>query len=135
MINERMCLFWRRIRQETGHCCDARGSRSSCPLRDFAMSGMTAFLIAAGGVSVICYWLMTRVQNRAARRDTTSTSNDYSYDSGGSSCGGWNIASWFSSDNSSSDSSSSSGASGGGDSGGSDGGGGGGDGSGGGGGD
>ena len=90
------------------------------------MSTMT-FLVAVGGVSMICYWLMTRAENRAARRGSDGTGGDYSYDSSGS--GGWTIASWFSSDNSSSDSSATSSASGNWDSGGSDGSGGGGDGS------
>ncbi len=74
------------------------------------MSGMTAFLIGVGGVSMVCYWLMTRVQNRSARRSSTSDgpSNDYSYDS--SSSGGWNIAGWFSGDNSSSGTSGTSGS-------------------------
>jgi hypothetical protein len=83
----------------------------------FAMTGMTAFLIAVGGVSMICFWLMTRVQNRAARRasSTADNSDSGSYDSGS---GSWNIASWFSSENCSSDSSGTSGASGSWDSGG-----------------
>jgi hypothetical protein len=96
------------------------------------MSGMTAFLVGAGGISAVCYWLMTRAQNIGARRSGSSSdgySNDYSYGSSGS---GWSIASWFSSGNSgsncSSDNSSSSSdscSSGGGDSGGGGGGGGG----------
>jgi hypothetical protein len=90
------------------------------------MSGMTAFLIAAGGVSVICYWLMTRVQNRAIWRSSDASGGDYSFDSG--SIGGWSFASLFSSNNSSSDSSATPSASGSWDGGGSDGGGGGGDG-------
>jgi hypothetical protein len=99
---------------------------------DSGMSGMTAFLVEAGGISAVCYWLMTRAQNIGARRSGSSSdgySNDYSYGSSGS---GWSIASWFSSGNSgsncSSDNSSSSSdscSSGGGDSGGGGGGGGG----------
>jgi hypothetical protein len=98
------------------------------------MSGMTGFLIAVAGVSAICCWLMTRVENRAARRSSDGAGSDYSYDSG-SSIGGWSLTNWFSSANSSSDSSGTSSASGSWDSGGggSDGGGGGGDGGGGGG--
>jgi hypothetical protein len=57
------------------------------------MSGMMAFLVVVGGVSMICYWLMTRAQNRGARRNSDGSSNDCAYDSSGS--GGWNIASWF----------------------------------------
>jgi hypothetical protein len=107
------------------------------------MSGMTAFLVGVGGLSAICYWLITRTQNIGARRSHSSsdrTGNDYSYgsSSGGGSGSGWSIANWFGSDNSSSSclsdnsgSSSDSCGSGGGDSGsgsgGGDGGGGGGD--------
>jgi hypothetical protein len=74
--------------------------------KDSGMSGMTAFWVAVGGASMICYWLMTRMQNRGSRRQnsTGGNSDSGSYDSGS---GGWNIASWFSSDNSSSESSSS----------------------------
>jgi uncharacterized membrane protein YgcG len=93
--------------------------------KDFAMNGTVGFLIAVGGVSAICYWLMSRVENRAVRRSSDGAGSDYSNDS--SSIGGWNIANWFSSANSSSDSSGTSSASGSWDSGGgSDGGGGGG---------
>jgi hypothetical protein len=115
MINERMCLFWRRIRQAIGIAAQEVRFQAAAE-KDFGMSGMTAFLVAVGGVSIIGYWLKTRVQNRSPRRSSASdgSSNDYSYNSGG---GGWNIASWFSSDNSSSDSS---GASGSGDGGGSE---------------
>jgi hypothetical protein len=94
------------------------------------MSEMTGFLIAVAGVSAICYWLMTRVENRAIRRSSDGASSDYGYDSS-SSIGGWNIANWFSSNNSSPDSASTSSASSSWDSGGSDGSGGGGDGGGG----
>ena len=31
-------------------------------------SGMTAFMVAVGGTSLICYLLMNRAQNRKARR-------------------------------------------------------------------
>jgi hypothetical protein len=107
----------------------SRGFRDE---RDDGISGR------AGGISAICYWLMTRAQNIGARRSRSSSdgySSDYSYGSNGSSGSGWSIANWFSSDNSgsncSSDNSSSSNdscSSGGGDSGGGgDGGGGGGD--------
>ncbi len=98
------------------------------------MSGTMTFLLGAGCLSGIIYWLTTRTENIGARRKRSGgdgTSNDYISTSSGS---GWNIANWFSSDNSgsncASDSSSSpsdSCSSGGGDSGGGDGGGGGGD--------
>ena len=35
------------------------------------MNGTMGFLIAVGGVSAIFYWLMTRAENRAARRSST----------------------------------------------------------------
>ena len=57
-------------------------------------SGMTAFLVAVGGISLICYLLVTRVQNRSARRQSAGSDgsgNDVSYRSGGD---GWNIFSW-----------------------------------------
>jgi hypothetical protein len=94
------------------------------------MSGMTAFMIAVGGASLICYWLMNRVQNRSARRSPAGDGSDdgASYDSGG----GWHAFNWFGGDSSTSDNSGPSGDSSGGDSsGGGDGGGGGGDGGGG----
>ena len=92
-------------------------------------SGITAFMVAVGGTSLICYLLMNRGQNRKARRE--SAGGDASTMSLGDSSGGdgWNLLSWFGSDSSSSDSSTSSGDSSG------DSGGGGGDGGGGGGGD
>jgi hypothetical protein len=65
--------------------------------------GMTAFLAAVGGTSLICYLLVNRVQGRGARRQGASgdsAGSGVSYDSGGD---GWNIFSWFSSDTSSSD--------------------------------
>jgi len=33
------------------------------------MSGMTAFMVAVGGTSLVCYLLMNRVQNRKERRE------------------------------------------------------------------
>src|SRR4051794_25434336 len=59
-----------------------------------------AFMVAVGGSSPACYWLMTRVQNAAARRsNATSDNSGYgsgsTYDSGG--------AGMFSSDSSSPD--------------------------------
>jgi hypothetical protein len=81
--------------------------------KDFAMNGTAGFLIAVGGVSAIIYWLMSRAENRAARRSSTGAGagSDYSYDSG-SSIGGWSLTNWYSSSSSSTDSSSSSSASG-----------------------
>ena len=101
------------------------GARAEPPSERGTMAdGTAAFLVAVGGTSVVCYWLMNRVQNRGARRTSGDISDSGGYDSGSSS---WSVTRWFSSDNSSSsDSSGSSGSSGSWDSGGSDSGGGGG---------
>ena len=79
-------------------------------------SGMTAFVVAVGGTSVICYLLMHRVQNRSARLERAGS--DGSGTSTGSSGDGWNLVSWFGGDSSSSDNSGTSCDSGSGDSGG-----------------
>jgi hypothetical protein len=34
-------------------------------------SGMTAFMVAVGGTSLICYLLTSLVQNRKTRREST----------------------------------------------------------------
>jgi hypothetical protein len=89
-------------------------------------SGMTAFIMAVGGTSLVCYLLMNRVQNRKGRRE--GAGGDTSGIGPGDSSGGdgWSPLSWFGSDSSSSDNSSSSSDSGGdGGAGGGDGGGGG----------
>ena len=110
----------------------AREAPVSEPEAGLAMTnGLTAIMVAVGGTSLVCYWLMKRLQNGTARRssaagDNSSYSDGSSHDSGG----GWNVFNWFSSDSSSSDNSggsdsSGSSDSGGGDSGGGDGGGGG----------
>ena len=53
-------------------------------------SGMTAFMVAVGGTSLVCYLLMNRAQNRKARRE--SAGGDASgMGSGDSSGGGWNL--------------------------------------------
>jgi hypothetical protein len=90
------------------------------------MSAMTAFMIAVGATSLICFLLMSRVQNRSARRSPAGdgSGDGASYDSGSD---GWHASSWFGGDNSTSDNSGPSSDSGGGDSGGGGDGGGGGD--------
>jgi hypothetical protein len=133
MINERGRLIWRRMRAGDGYWCGARGAhvQAAGDEKDAMTNGMTALMLAVGGSSLACYWLMTRVQSAAACR-SNATSDNSGYSSGGTydSGGGWNVFNWFSSDSSSSDKSSasdssSSSDSGGGDSGGgSDGGGG-----------
>jgi len=94
--------------------------------KDFAMHGMTGFLIAVGGVSLICFWLMMRTQNAAARRSSSDGSGSDSSYSGSSSGTGWSLSNWFGGDGSSSHSSGFSSDSGSSDSGGGDSGGGGG---------
>ena len=71
-------------------------------------SGMTAFMVAVSGTSLICYVLMVRMHNRRDRRQ--SAGGDTSGIGQGDISGGegWNPFSWFGSDSSSSDSSSSS---------------------------
>ena len=92
-------------------------------------SGMTAYLVAVGGTSLICYLLINRAQARKTRRE--SAGGDASGTGPGDSSGGsWGLSSWSGSDSFSSHNSSSSS-----DFSGGDGGGGGGDGGGGGGGD
>src|ERR1700681_4045011 len=81
------------------------------PSREHQMSGMTAFMIAVGATSLICYLLMSRVQNRSASR---SSAGDGSGDGASYDSGGGHIFSWFGGDNSTSDKSGSSTASGGG---------------------
>ena len=105
--------------------------------RNVSMSGMTAFFIAVGGVSLVCFWLMGRADRMRDRRRAYADS--FGSDGGGISSGntGFSLFNWFggSSSSSSDDSctSSSPSFSSGGDSSCSDGGGGGGDGGGGGG--
>ena len=77
-------------------------------------SGMTAFLVAAGGASVACYLLMNRGQNRAVRRESAGSDGS---NTGAGSSDGWNLTSWFAGSNAWSDNSATSCYSGGGDSG------------------
>lgn len=82
------------------------------------MSGMTAFMVAVGGTSLVCYLLMSRAQARKYRRENASGESS-SGDS--STSNGWNLFSSPGSDGSSSHdsgSSSDSGSDSGGDSGG-----------------
>ena len=69
---------------------------STAVTRSFTMSGMTGFLVAVGGFSLICFWLMTRTQNIGARRSSHDGSgSDASSYSGSSSGTGWSLSSWF----------------------------------------
>jgi hypothetical protein len=80
-------------------------------------SEMTAFAIAVGGTSLVCYLLMTRLQNRRANRREPC---DGFLPDGGSytAAEGWIISSRFGGDNPAFDSSGNPGDSAGGDSGG-----------------
>jgi hypothetical protein len=65
---------------------------------------MAAFGIAVGGTSLVCYLLMTRLQNRrenrrSPRHDPSSGAGNYT------GADGWSISSWFGSDNPAFDSS------------------------------
>ena len=83
-------------------------------------SAVAAFAIAVGGTSLICYLLITRLQNRRANRGSSGNSSGAD--------GGWSLSHWFGGDHSALDGSGNPIDSGGGDSGGDgDGGGGGGD--------
>jgi len=53
--------------------------------------------IAVGGTSLICYLLMTRLQNRSANRG--SSGHSCGPDGGNDTGGGWSISSWFGGDN------------------------------------
>jgi hypothetical protein len=72
------------------------------PDEEAMTSDMTAFAIAVGGTSLICYVLMTRLQNRRVNRRSSgehSTSDSSSYAGGD----GWALASWFGSSHYASD--------------------------------
>src|SRR5437879_1047311 len=126
MINERDRHISRRIWARPLPFCNAPPLRPSCgSAREETMtSAMAAFGIAVGGTSLICYLLMTRLQNRRANRG--SSGHSCGPDGGNYTGGGcWSISTWFAGDASASDSSANPCDAGGGDSGGSDGGGGG----------
>ena len=90
------------------------------------MSSIALFLVAAGGVSAIIYWMMTRLgHTRPARRAYDSTGTDR-MGGGTSTADGWSLSSLVGGDSSSSHNSGSSSDSGGSGGGGGDGGGGGG---------
>jgi hypothetical protein len=63
------------------------------------MSGMVGFLVAVSGVSAVIYWMMTRVENRAAARRSgyDHSGSDSSY---AGSTGGWSLSDWFGGDSS-----------------------------------
>jgi hypothetical protein len=65
-------------------------------------NAMAAFGLAVGGTSLICYALMTRLQNS---QRTRRSSGEGSASDGGNYGDGWTLAGWFANDHSMSDSS------------------------------
>ena len=120
MINERDRHIWRRMGGRGGVVACTAGRGVTCPTRDDEMSGMTAFLIAVGGVSAGCYLLMMRADNIRARRGPAGDSSGSNGGAIGATGDGWSLLSWFGGDTSPSGNSGSSGDFGGGDSGGGD---------------
>jgi hypothetical protein len=112
MINERPGLPGRR-KQDGPADCGAWIPEVLLRAQDTMTSGMTAFMVAVGGTSLICYLLMNRVQNRKTGRDSTGGDSSGTSSNGSSGGDGWNPLSWFGNDSSSSDSSTSSSDSGG----------------------
>jgi hypothetical protein len=81
------------------------------------MSAMGAFGIAVGGTSLICYLLMTQLEN--SRRNRRMSGGSFGTNGGNFATGdSWSILTWLSGDNSPIDSSGNPTDSGGGDSGG-----------------
>jgi hypothetical protein len=65
-------------------------------------SAVAAFGMAVGGTSLICYLLMTRLQNRRASRG--SSGDGFGADGGAYGGGnGWGLSHWFGGDHSASD--------------------------------
>lgn len=70
-------------------------------------AGMTTFMVAVGGVSLICYLLINRGQSRNSRRQSPD-SNSYSPGSSDGSGSGWSLLPWSGGEGASSDASGSS---------------------------
>jgi hypothetical protein len=116
MFNERTSHIQQRIVAEAWRLCNAQFKG---PPREETMTGaITVFGAAVGIASLICYLLMTRLQNR---RLISGSSRDRSGSVGGSDAGdsGSHFV-WSADENSASDHSAAANDSGGGDSGGSD---------------
>jgi hypothetical protein len=76
----------------------------SCSAQSAVKNAVLAFGMAVGGTSLICYALMTRLQN--GRRTRRSSGDGSAPDAGNYATGdGWTIASWFAGGHSLSDSS------------------------------
>jgi len=103
MINERDRHIWRRMLAQT----PLFAAHNQCPSgRSGREETMTSAVmaIAIGGLSLICYLLMTRLQFRGANRG--SSGHSPSPDGGNyAASDGWSIFTWFGGDNSASDSS------------------------------
>src|SRR5260370_9719507 len=82
--------------------CTIRRHSAVRPKGKTMTSAMMAFGNAVGGTSLVCYVLMTRLQNRNRRSSGDGPSSD-----GGNyaTSDGWTMANWFSSDHSPLDSS------------------------------
>jgi len=63
-------------------------------------SAVAAFGIAVGGTSLICYLLMTRLQNRRANRGSSGNSSGADGGDYGGGDGGWSLSHWFGGDHS-----------------------------------
>jgi hypothetical protein len=98
--------------------CGAQSGRfGDLALGETMTSAVAAFGIAVGGASLICYLLMTRVQN--GKRNLRSSGDSPTPDGGSYAAGdGWTLANWFGSGHSALDSSGNPGDFGAGDSGG-----------------
>jgi hypothetical protein len=95
-MNEAACFGDEYRRSQAGFRAVQTANGFSTALMGFAMSGITGFLIAVSGVSAVIYWLMTRVENRAAARrsDYDRSGSDSSY-AGSAGASGWSLTDWF----------------------------------------
>jgi hypothetical protein len=75
-------------------CCNAQFGVLLVPARGMMTSAMGTFAIAVGGTSLICYALMTRLQNRRANRGSSGDSSGAGSDNYGGG-DGWSISNWF----------------------------------------
>src|SRR5258708_31239530 len=95
MINERGRHFWRPILAVLRRFCSAQsGGILRSGSEETMTSEMTAFAIAVGATSLVCYLLMTRVQNgrRNRRSSGDGSAPDVANYGGG---GGGTLSSWF----------------------------------------
>ena len=58
-------------------------------------NAMTTFLVAVSATSVVCYLLMTRLQNRRVRRASPNGGASSDVGSYSSDSDGWSFAGWF----------------------------------------